>query len=436
MSEIPISDSLVARLAAQIDLPSVGKASIREIVSLVDRIEKQTGIPFIRMEMGVPGLPPPDIGTKAEIEVLGRGVASVYPPIDGVPALKHETSRFLKLFLDIEVDPSGCIPTCGSMQGSYISFLTLSRCDPAKDTVLFIDPCFPVHKQQCRVLDLHFEAFDIYDFRGTRLRDKLLTYLDRGRICSILYSNPNNPAWFCLAEDELGIIGELAETYDFIVLEDLAYFGMDFRKDYSSPGRPPFQPTVARYTSNYILFISASKVFSYAGQRIGLMSVSDRLWHRRFPSLQKNYGTDSLAHALLYGSLYAISAGTAHSAQLAVAAIMKAMNDGTHNFLKDVRLYGDRAAKMKELFISSGFRIVYDTDLDVPVADGFYFTITYPGFTGARLLEELLLYGISTITLDISGSTHEGLRVCVSQVRDDQMGLLEQRLELFRANHQ
>ena len=32
--------------------------------------------------------------------------------------------------------------------------------------------------------------------------------------------------------------------YDVIVIEDLAYFGMDFRKDYSDPGVPPFQPTI------------------------------------------------------------------------------------------------------------------------------------------------------------------------------------------------
>ena len=37
--------------------------------------------------------------------------------------------------------------------------------------------------------------------------------------------------------------------------------------------------------------------------------------------------------------------------------------------------------------------------------------------TGKELLEELLYYGISTISLDISGSDrHEGLRACVSMV--------------------
>ena len=48
---------------------------------------------------------------------------------------------------------------------------------------------------------------------------------------------------------------------------------------------------------------------------------------------------------------------------------------------------------MKRLFTDNGFRIVYDTDLDAPIADGFYFTFSYPGLTGEDLLRELLYYG-------------------------------------------
>ena len=44
----------------------------------------------------------------------------------------------------------------------------------------------------------------------------------------------------CLNEEELAIIGELSRKYDVIVIEDLAYFGMDFRKDYSNPGIASF----------------------------------------------------------------------------------------------------------------------------------------------------------------------------------------------------
>jgi hypothetical protein len=102
----------------------------------------------------------------------------------------------------------------------------------------------------------------------------------------------------------------------------------------------------------------------------------------------------------------------------------------------EVREYAQRAGIMKELFTGNGFSIVYDRDIDKPLADGFYFTFSYPGFSGARLLKELLYYGISAITLEITGSERkEGLRACVSQVSLDQMSLLERRLQRFTKDH-
>ncbi|MBN2813562.1 MAG: aminotransferase class I/II-fold pyridoxal phosphate-dependent enzyme, partial [Bacteroidales bacterium] len=286
------------------------------------------------------------------------------------------------------------------------------------------------------VLGHQFYSFDIYDFRGARLKDKLKSYLDTGKISSLLYSNPNNPSWICLNEEELAIIGDLANTYDVVVMEDLAYFGMDFRKDISKPGVPPFQPTVAKYTDNYILLFSASKLFSFAGQRLAMMAVSDKLFHKKYPDLLRYFTSDVLGHTIIYGALYALSAGASHSAQHALASLLKAVNDGTYNPFSEVKQYGEHAAVMKSIFTQNGFRIVYDKDLDVPVADGFYFTLSYPGLTGSQLLDELIRYGISAITLDITGSTRtEGLRACVSQFSNAQVPLLRERLELFHKDH-
>lgn len=435
-NETPISYDTVKRQIGEMNLPCVGKASIREIKRLIDNIERETGMKYIRMEMGIPGLKPSSIGTEAEIEALRNGVAAIYPDIDGTPGLKNEISRFVKNFMNIEVSPEACIPTVGSMQGSFAAFLTLARMDEERDTTLFIDPGFPVHKQQHKVLGQKFESFDVYNYRGEKLKEKLESYFTKGNIHSVLYSNPNNPSWICFTEEELEIIGELANKYNVIICEDLAYFGMDFRKDYSQPGQPPYQPSVANYTGNYILFISSSKVFSYAGQRIGMMVISNELFHRQAPGLKRYYNSDIFGKAMIFGTVYALSSGTAHSAQYALAAMLKAANEGRFNFVEDVKLYGEKARIMKKLFTENGFNIVYDTDVDKPIADGFYFTIAYPGFTGEELIEELFYYGISAISLAITGSERlEGLRACVSLVKPSQFPDLEERLKKFHLHH-
>lgn len=431
----PINQDIANQVIDSHHLQDFGKATIREVVAISNEIEKKTETEFIHMEMGVPGLPASSVGVAAEIEALNNGVASIYPIIDGLPELKKQASRFIKAFIDTDISPEGCVPVVGSMQGTFTSFLTCCQCDENKDTILFIDPGFPVQKQQVTVMGYKMESFDVYDYRGEKLHDKLESYLSKGNIAAIIYSNPNNPSWICLNESELETIGKLATQYDTIVLEDLAYFAMDFRKELSVPFEAPFQPSVSKYTDKYILLISASKAFSYAGQRIGVSCISDKLYHTAYPGLTKRYGGGTFGTVFIHRVLYAISSGTSHSAQYALAAMMKAACDGSYNFLSEVKEYARRASRLKEIFTKHGFYIVYDKDLDQDVADGFYFTIGYPGMSSGELMKELIYYGVSAISLLTTGSKQEGLRACVSFIRENQYDLLDERLKLFQANH-
>ena len=431
----PIKKELVDGLITSLGIQDFAKATIREVKQVAAMAEKESGVEFIKMEMGIPGLPAAQVGVDAQVKALQDGIAHSYPDIQGYPELKKQASRFVKAFINVDIQPEGCVPVSGSMQGTFASFLTCSQADKKKDTVLFIDPGVPVQKMQLQVLGVKYETFDVYDFRGEKLGPKLESYLSKGNICAILYSNPNNPAWICLNDEELRTIGTLATKYDTIVMEDLAYFAMDFRQDLSKPFEPPYQPTVAHYTDNYIILISGSKAFSYAGERIGVTCISDKLFHRHYPDLSARY--EGLPFGLVFSTrmLYALSSGTSHSAQYAMAAMLRAACDGEYNFRNEVKVYGERAHKLKDIFCRHQFRIVYDYDLDQPIADGFYFTIGYPGMTSGELARELMYYGVSAICLITTGSHQEGLRVCTSFIEDHQYAQLEERMKIFEENH-
>ena len=433
--ETPVPRHVIDTAIESMQINDFSNATIREIKAIAEYAERESGVEFIKMEMGVPGLPPSSVGVEAEVQALKNGVASLYPDINGIPSLKQAASDFVKAFVGIDVKPEGCIPVTGSMQGTFASFITCSQCTPHKDTILFIDPGFPVQKMQLTVMGVNYETFDAYNYRGERLKAKLESYLRKGNIAAIIYSNPNNPSWICLKEEELKIIGSLARTYDTIVLEDLAYFAMDFRTDLSHPYEPPYQPTVANYTDNYILLISGSKAFSYAGQRIGVSCISDKLYSRYYPAFVARYGTGKFGPVFAHRVLYALSSGTSHSAQYALAAMFRAACSGEYRFLDDVRVYGERAHRLKDIFTRHGFHIVYDKDMDSPVADGFYFTIGYKGMSGSQLAQELMYYGVSAIPLSTTGSMQEGLRACTSFIRDNQYDLLDERMALFEAHH-
>ena len=435
MIPTPIDRQTVDSLIAKAGIQDFAHATIREVKQVAAAAEKASGVEFIKMEMGIPGLPAARVGVEAQLKALSNGIANLYPDIQGLPELKQQASRFVKAFINVDINPEGCVPVCGSMQGTFASFLTCSQADKRRNTVLFIDPGFPVQKMQLQVQGVAYETFDVYDYRGDKLRPKLESYLEKGNICAIVYSNPNNPSWVCLTDDELRTIGELATQYDAIVMEDLAYFAMDFRQDMSRPFEPPYQPSVAHYTDNYILLISGSKAFSYAGERIGVTCIGDKQFHRHYDDLAARY--EGLPFGLVFSTrmLYALSSGTSHSAQYAMAAMLKAAADGDYNFRNEIIVYGERAHKLKDIFTRNNFYVVYDKDLDKPIADGFYFTIGYPGMTSGELARELMYYGVSAICLVTTGSKQEGLRVCTSFIEDHQYQQLEERMAIFRQNN-
>lgn len=434
MRPTPINKELIDNTIREHGIQDFAKATIREVKGVAAHAEKESGVEFIKMEMGIPGLPAAQVGVDAQIKSLQDGIAHSYPDIQGLPALKEAASEFVKAFIGVDINPEGCVPVCGSMQGTFASFLTCSQADKKKDTVLFIDPGFPVQKMQLQVQGTKYETFDVYNFRGEKLGPKLESYLTNGNICAIVYSNPNNPSWICMTDDELHTIGSLATKYDCIIMEDLAYFAMDFRRDIR-PFQKPYQPSVANYTDNYILLISGSKAFSYAGERIGVTCISDKLFHRHYHDLAERYEGLPFGPVFSTRMLYALSSGTSHSAQYAMAAMLKAAAEGKFDFRSEIKIYGDRAHKLKEIFTRHNFYIVYDKDLDQPIADGFYFTIGYPGMTSGELAHELMYYGVSAICLVTTGSEQEGLRVCTSFIRDEQYAALEERMAIFAENN-
>ena len=432
----PLSRKELESAMGKLGINDIADATIRQISALASFLEEQAGEKMIHLEIGNPGLPANALGVETEREVLRRGIANQYPNIAGVPRLKENGSRFLKAFLDIDVPSEYIIPTVGSMQGGYALMLLLAHRDAKRDTMLFINPGFPAQRYQAKILGLKEASFDIYSYRGKALEAKLEEFFAKGNITAILYGTPNNPAWINLTEEELEIIGRLCTKYNVIAIEDLAYVGMDFRTNFGEPYKEPFVPTVAKFTDNYVLMVSASKIFSYAGQRIAMICFSPKVADTECKSIQEYFGMPTYLKAFVFGVLYALSSGTAHSAQHAMATMLGAAVDGRLNFVVDCREYERLGGRAKECFLDNGIHIIYAKDGDQDISDGFFFTSGYKDMSSAELQAELLRYGIASNSQPSTGSEQNGLRVCVSMLKGDEMfDTLNERLEQFSKEH-
>ena len=126
------SEELVEKAVKELHIANLAQATIGDVLLVAQYLEKETGIPFIRMDQGSPGLAANQIGIEAEKAALDRGVGSQYPAAAGVPELKKEASRFVKAFLNLEISPRACVPTTGSVAGSFGSFIACTQRIPGK----------------------------------------------------------------------------------------------------------------------------------------------------------------------------------------------------------------------------------------------------------------------------------------------------------------
>ena len=110
MQNSVFSRQLVESIVDELKITDLAQATIGQVVLLASALEQRTGIPFIRMDQGVPGLSPNQVGIAAEKAALDTGIAAIYPAAEGVPELKRETSRFVKAFLNVDITPEACIP--------------------------------------------------------------------------------------------------------------------------------------------------------------------------------------------------------------------------------------------------------------------------------------------------------------------------------------
>mgnify|MGYP000566107773 CR=1 FL=1 len=431
-----ITPEHIANTKIHYGIDQLEHASIRQLVMMISDLEAVTGVDFVRMELGVPGLEPAPQARAAEHRVIDSPLLAQYPALNGNAGLRDALSAFFKSFMNLSVPADNCIPTAGAMQASLAAFWLVANLHPARNKILFLDPGFPTQIQQVQSLGIAYARIDVFAQRPRRVADQIRTFLEGGDIAGIVYSNPSNPVWNCLSPDELKEIAGLCDAYECIALEDLAYFGMDFRVDYSQPNQPPYPPSMGHYTHRCIQMFSGSKLFNYAGQRTGALIVPEALMDLSSEQLQTRFGHATFRNALLFGIIQPTTAGLCQSAQAGFEAALRAMLEGEWNPLIEARAYEQRALKLKSALTEHGFDLLYASDGDTPIADGFYFAFGHPAYPESGLAEALIQFGISATPLTDAGAEHKhGLRACVGLMTDDDLHRIKGRLAKFQEAH-
>lgn len=422
-----LSKEVIDRFLEDADI-NFEQLDIQEFWGQIGLLEKKLGVRYVRMDFGIPGLPPPVAALRAQADALSkRKAVCEYAPAEGIVELKEEVAKFLLLFFGLKADPNCCLPTCGATQAAFVAQAVAGRRYKERKKILHLEPGYPPIKAQTRLLGLESCGIDLHSCRGERLMDAIQSHANDGHLAAISWSNPNNPTSMMLSADEVRGIGAICEKNDIIAIEDAAYLGM-----VTSEQEMPVTPmnSIAHHTDNFFLLLSASKMFSYAGERIGVLISSSSLMGRSYDALDEMFSCKRFDLAVKR-TLFNLTAGAPHTAQYAVAGILKAINDGKYDLVETLSEYGRRAKAVKGILLRNGFHIVYKSNGDES-ENGFYLTFGFPGLTAAQLLKELLYHGITALPLSVFGSTSkDGLRACVGLLEPRFFPLLERRIQDF-----
>jgi 2-aminoadipate transaminase len=234
-----------------------------------------TGTEGARYNMGA-GQPDPESLPRRELsEIITSLLASdegkaalMYGHASGYPGLREALSEKLRRWDELEVDPEELIIVNGSNHG--LALVVQAFLNPG-DVVIVEAPSFMGGLRPMRQLQMRIEmvALDADGLRTDLLEEKLDQLLRAGTPAKLVYTIPNfhNPAGVDMSLARRRRLVELAEGFNFVVLEDDAYGELRF-----SGARLPSIYSLAP-SGRVVRSATLSKILA-AGLRVGYLCAS------------------------------------------------------------------------------------------------------------------------------------------------------------------
>jgi N-succinyldiaminopimelate aminotransferase len=219
----------------------------------------------INLGQGFPDTDGPPEMLAAAAEALASGV-NQYPPLAGIPALRHAIAEHDRRFWGLSWDPdTEIVVTAGATEAVAATILAL--CEPGDEVVCF-EPYYDSYAASIvlagavrRPVTLRPGPDGRYRFDDAELR---AAFGPRSRL--VLLNSPHNPTGKVFTGEELALIATLCEEHDSYAVTDEVYEHLAF-PDAAAPHLPlAGLPGMRERT---IRISSAGKTFSCTGWKIG-----------------------------------------------------------------------------------------------------------------------------------------------------------------------
>ncbi|MFC4065576.1 pyridoxal phosphate-dependent aminotransferase [Actinoplanes subglobosus] len=225
----------------------------------------------VNLGQGFPDTDGPPEMLAAAAEALATG-ANQYPPLAGIPALRHAIAEHEQRFWGLERDPdSEVVVTAGATEAIAAAILAL--CEPGDEVVCF-EPYYDSYAASItlagavrRPVTLRpAETGGRYEFDEAALR---AAFGPRTRLA--LLNTPHNPTGKVFSGEELALIADLCQEHDVFAVTDEVYEHLVFGGEHIPLA------TLPGMRDRTLRVSSAGKTFSCTGWKVGWATGPARL---------------------------------------------------------------------------------------------------------------------------------------------------------------
>jgi len=252
------------------------------------------GRDIVRMEIGDPDFPTPDVITRAAEAAMEAGDTG-YTQSAGLPDLRDAVSAHYASAYGVVVNPEDIVVTQGTSPAMLLLFGALL--DPG-DEVIISDPCYPAYPNYVSFLGGVPVPVRVRAEEGFRFRIDEVRAAITARTKAIVINSPANPMGTVLLPEDLADLAELAAETGVWIASDEIYHGLQF----DGPSH-----SILEYTDRAFVLNGFSKAYAMTGWRLGYL-IAPRAFVRAAEIIQQNFflcanhfvqvaGTVALLHA-------------------------------------------------------------------------------------------------------------------------------------------
>lgn len=247
---------------------------VMDVVARAKELEA-SGIDVVRLEIGDPDFPTPEVITRAAETAMAEG-STHYTQSLGLPDLREAIAASYLEQYGVVIDSADIVVTQGTSPAMLLLFGSLL--DPG-DEVIMPDPCYPAYPNYVRFLGGVPKLVRVRAEDGFRYHPDDLKAAISPRTKAIMVTSPSNPTGAVQSPADLRMLADIAEETGVHIASDEIYHGLTFCGE---------EHSILQYTDKAFVLNGFSKAYAMTGWRLGYL-IAPREFVRPAEKIQQNF---------------------------------------------------------------------------------------------------------------------------------------------------